>query len=66
MGMGTRIIDDDVLEEELNVRETPLGFEVFGEDGSLVSFNPPYGEESQAQAFIDGWMAAMNRVENMS
>lgn len=64
MGMGTRVVDDDVLEEELNIERTPEGYVVFGEEGQPRSRF--YFDSESAEAFMEGWIAAMDRMENMS
>lgn len=64
MGMGTRVIDDDVLEEVLTIQETPLGWTVFSEDADGEALGGPYEDEIRAVAFQQGWEAAMQRVED--
>jgi len=64
--MGTRIINDDVLEEELFIEYTPLGHTVFSMDADGKGLSLSFHSKELASAWKAGWEAAMNKVEERS
>lgn len=64
MAMGTRVIDDDLLDEELHVVAHPMGYIVYGDEGKALS--PTFDKERDAEIWLDGWNDAMERIEDGS
>jgi len=59
-------VDMDTLEEEVYIERWGNGYAVFSGDSDGEMLSTTYDEKESAQIWMEGWHAAMERVESRS